>query len=83
MTRMASRIDPSSDNVSRAFLGTSVYYFNLKKHHCGWRWTENFPIFMPPDTLKMHSSALPVLRFLCKLFGIQMVIKFGIHMVFK
>ena len=35
-------------------------------HHDGWR---KFLNLVPPDTLKMHSLAVPVLRFVCKTFS--------------
>ena len=34
-----------------------------------WRRVEKFSKFVPSDTLKMHSLALSVLRFLCKTFS--------------
>ena len=38
----------------------------LPFHHRGWR---KFLNLVPPDALKMHSLAVPVLRFLCKTFS--------------
>ena len=35
------------------------------QHHGWWK----FLNFVPPDALKMHSLAVPVLRFLCKTFS--------------
>ena len=33
-----------------------------------WHWGKKFSKFVPPDTLKIHSLTLSVLRFLCKTF---------------
>ena len=35
------------------------------RHHGWWK----FLNLVPPDALKMHSLAVPVLRFLCKAFS--------------
>ena len=35
----------------------------------GWCQAGKFSKFVPPDTLKIHSLALSVLRFLCKAFS--------------
>ena len=35
-------------------------------HHHAW---QKFLNLVPPDALKMHSLAVPVLRFLCKTFS--------------
>ena len=34
-----------------------------------WCWAAKFSKFVPPDALKIHSPAQPVLRFLCKTFS--------------
>ena len=34
-----------------------------------WYWVKKFSKFVPPDTLKIHSLTLSVLRFLCKTFS--------------
>ena len=36
-------------------------------HHHGW---QKFLDLVPPDALKMHTLAVPVLRFFCKTFSI-------------
>ena len=41
---------------------------NTRRHHYDWQRVEKFSKFVPPDTLKMHSLAHSVLRFLCKRF---------------
>ena len=59
----------SSSDVSRDFLGITVHTSNPERCHHGWRQAEEFLNFVPPDTPKMHSLALSVLRFLCKTFS--------------
>ena len=39
-----------------------------------WQQVEKFSNSVPPDTLKMHSLALSVLRFLCKTFSLLLML---------
>ena len=55
--------------VHRVVLGRSVHTSNTRRGHHGWRRAEKFSKFVPPDTLKMHSLAHSVLRFICKRFS--------------
>ena len=48
---------------SEFFFCRPVHILNQKRCHHGWWQVEKFSKFVPPDTLKMHSLALPVLRF--------------------
>ena len=48
--------------------GNLVHTLNPWRHH-GWHRAVNFSKVVLPDALKMHSLALCVLRFLCKLFS--------------
>ena len=50
------------------FLGRPVHISDPRRCRHGWRRAEKFSKFVPPNTLKMHSLALSVLRFLCKTF---------------
>ena len=58
-----------SSDVSIVFLGRLVHISKPRRRHHGWRKAEKFSKCVPPDTLKMHSLALSVLRFLCKTFS--------------
>ena len=55
-------------DVSRVFLGRSATSWSLPPlfHHHGW---QKFLNLVPPDALKMHSLAVPALRFPCKTFS--------------
>ena len=56
-------------DISKVFLGRWVHASNPRMcHHC-WCLGETFPKSVHPNTLKMHSQALSVLRFLCKTFS--------------
>ena len=57
-----------SSDVSRVFLGRPVTSSSPSSPFCrhGWRKLLNL---VAPDALKMHSLAMPVLRFLCKTFS--------------
>ena len=55
-------------DVSRDFLGSRVHRLNSQRCPHSWHRAENFSEFVLPDTLKIDSLALPVLRFLCKSF---------------
>ena len=57
-----------SSDVSRVFLGRTVHASNPPRRHHVCHWAEKFSKFVPPDTLKMHSLALPVLDFFLKHF---------------
>ena len=50
------------------FWGRLIHTSNPLRHHHGWSQADKFSKFVPPDTLKMLSKALPVLRSLCKTF---------------
>ena len=58
-----------SSVVSRVFLGRPVHTLNPQRHDQGWRWGEKFSKFLPPNTQKIQSVALSVLRFLCNTFS--------------
>ena len=61
------KMEPFSD-VSRVFLGRLVTSWSSPspfRHHV-WR---KFLNLVPLDVLKMHSLAVPVVRFLCKTFS--------------
>ena len=60
-------IIPVSD-LSRAFLSRPVHTLKPQRHQHGWYQLYKFPKPVPPDTPKMHSLDLFVLRFLCKTF---------------
>ena len=53
----------------QSFFGQTGYILELPpfpfRHHGWWK----FLNLVPPDALKMHSLAVPVLRFLCKTFS--------------
>ena len=51
------------------FFGAQWYYYQTHEGAVGWCRVDKFSNFVPPDTLKMLSLALPVLRFLCKSFS--------------
>ena len=53
----------------QSFLGRPVHMSKLRRRRHGLHRTENFSKFVPPDALKVHSRALSVLRFLCKIFS--------------
>ena len=56
-----------NDNISSVFLGRPVTSWSSPSlFHHGWR---KFLNLVPPDALKIHSLAVPVLRFLCKTFS--------------
>ena len=57
-------------NISRAFLDRLLHIWTQKRHHHGWCQGEKNSKFLPLDTIKMHSLALPVLRFFSKTFPI-------------
>ena len=57
-----------TSDASRVFLDRLVHISDPRRCHHGWRRAEKFSKFVPPNTLKMHSLALSVLRFLCKTF---------------
>ena len=57
-------------DISRVFLGRMVHTLNPWRCNHGWHLAEKCSKFVPPDTLKIHSLPLSVLRFLCKTFSI-------------
>ena len=63
--RPSNNLENKTSDVSRVFLGRPVTSWSspppFRDH--GW---QKFLSLVPPDTLKMHSLAVLVLRFLCK-----------------
>ena len=57
-------------DISRVFLGRMEHTLNPWRCNHGWHLAEKCSKFVPPDTLKIHSLPLSVLRFLCKTFSI-------------
>ena len=55
-------------DISRVFLGRPVTSWSSPSPFPP-PWLSKFLNLVPPDALKMHSLAVPVLRFLCKTFS--------------
>ena len=58
-------LDPLPVTYPEFFWADRLHLAVPFRHH-GWR---KFLNLVPPDALKMHSLAVPVLRFLCKTFS--------------
>ena len=56
-------------DVFIVFLGRQVHILNPLRCHNGWRQTDKFSKFAPPDTIKTQSLDMPVFHFLCKTFS--------------
>ena len=56
-------------NMQWLSLGRLVHTLNQKEHYNGCHWVVKFSKFVPPNALKMHSLALSVNRFFCKIFS--------------
>ena len=75
--------EPCND-VSRVFLGRPVHTLNLPKRHHDWRRGKNVSKLLLADALKLHSLALFALRFLCKTFPKNYIMRrSSIRMMFQ
>ena len=54
--------------VSRVFLSRPLHTSNPRRWHHGWRRPKKFSKFVPPETVKIRSLDLSILRFPCKTY---------------